>query len=297
MENFLTIPEEILLLSVGENGGVVPQDKNFEVVLAASILMDLAINNRLDSDTEKMILVSNTPTNNTILDEALEMIFSNKERQDPSYWISQLAVRSREFLEYIVASLILKKVLKVENQKLLWFFSKRKYPLVKDKEIKEVKLRVREIVFSNDIPDLRDIVIISLLHYGQLLSLVFTEPEISIYKSRIEKIAMMDLIGQAISKSLTVFVSTTFSSVTKSIMGVKSPEEKLSSLVKEMKEKFRITDEKDLPSWLRKGTTQYQKTLDFIEKTGSSDVYYHRRKDQYFVQNLTYSLHIFGSGS
>ena len=297
MENFLTIPEEILLLSVGENGGVIPHDKNFEVVLAASILMDLAINNRLDSDTEKMILVSNAPTNNTLLDEALEMIFSNKERRDPSYWISQLSVRSREFMEYIVASLILKKVLKVENQKLLWFFSKRKYPLIKDKEIKEVKLRVRELVFSNDIPDLRDIVIISLLHYGQLLSLVFTEPEINKYKSRIEKIAMMDLIGQAISKSLTVFVSTTFSSVTKNILGIKSPEEKLSLFVKEMKEKFRIADDKDLPSWLRKGTAQYQKTLDFIKKVGHTDIYYHRKKDQYFEHTLTYTMHDFGSGA
>ncbi len=297
MKNFLTIPEEILLLSVGENGGVIPQDKNFEVVLAASILMDLAINNRLDSDTENMILVSNTPTNNTVLDEALEMIFSNKERKEPSYWISQLAVRSREFMEFITASLILKKVLKVENEKLLWFFSKRKYPLINDKEIKEVKLRVREIVFSNDIPDLRDIVIISLLHYGQLLSIVFTDTEINKYKSRIEKIAMMDLIGQAISKSLKLFVTTTFSSVTKSILGVKTPEEKLSLLVKDMKEKFRIADDKDLPSWLRKGTEQYQKTLDFVKKTGHTDIYYHRRKDQYFVQMHTYSMHIFGSGA
>ncbi len=288
MENFLTIPEEILLLLIGENGGVIPQDKNFEVVLAASILMDLAINNRLDSDTENMILVSNTPTNNTVLDEALEMIFSNKERKEPSYWISQLAVRSKEFMEYIAASLVLKKVLKVENQKLLWFFSKRKYPLVKDKEIKEVKLRVREIVFSNDIPDLRDIVIISLLHYGQLLSLVFTDTEINKYKSRIEKIAMMDLIGQAISKSLAVFVSTTFSSVTKSMLGIKSPEEKLSLLIEEMKEKYRIADDKDLPSWLIKGTAQYQKTLDFVIKTGHTDIYYNKKKDQYFVEKSKY---------
>lgn len=297
MENFLTIPEEILLLSVGENGGVIPQDKNFEVVLAASILMELSLNNSIDSDLEKLILVSNNQLNEPVLDEAIEMIFSKKEEQDPSYWISQLAIRSKEFVEYLVSSLVLKKVLKVENQKLLWFFSKRKYPLVKDKEIKEVKLRVREIVFSSDIPEMRDIVIISLLNYGKLLSLVFTESEINEYKLRIEKIAMMDLIGQAISKSLTAFVLTTFSSVTKSVLGIKSPEDKLNSLVKEMKEKFRIADEKDLPSWLRKGTAQYQKTLDFIEKTGNADIYYNWRKDQYFVHNFSAHSHSFGGGA
>ena len=288
MENFLTIPEEILLLSVGENGGVIPQDRNFEVVLAASILMDLALNNRLDSDLEKLILVSDAPLNEPVLDDALEMVFSKKEKQEPSYWISQLAVCSMAFMELLFASLVLKKVLKVENQKLLWVFSKRKYPLIKDKEIKEVKLRVREIVFNNDIPDLRDIVIISLLHYGQLLPLVFTGSEIEKYKSRIEKIAKMDLIGQAISKSLSAFVATSFSSFTKNILKVKSPEEKLELLVNGMKNKFRITDDMDLPGWLRKGTDQYQKTLDFVQKTGSTDIYYDMRKDQYFLMNLSY---------
>jgi Golgi phosphoprotein 3 len=297
MENFLTIPEEILLLSVGENGGVVPHDKNFEVVLAASILMDLAMNNRLDSDLEKLILVSDAPLKEAVLDDALEMIFAKKDIQVPSFWISQLAVRSEEFMEYLVSSLIVKKVLKVENQKLLWFFSKRKYPLVKDVEIKEVKLRVREIVFSTDIPDLRDIVIISLLHYGQLLPLVFTEAEISQYKSRIEKIAMMDLIGQAISQTLTVFVSHKFSSMTKSMLGIKTPEEKLIVLVKEMKEKFRIADDNDLPAWLRQGTDQYQKTLDFIEKSGTAEIYYNKKKDQYFKHNLAAHSHLFGGGA
>ena len=217
-------------------------------------------------------------------------------KKEPSYWISQLAVRSGEFMDVLISSLILKKVLKVENQKLLWFFSKRKYPLLKDKEIKEVKLRIRDLVFSDEIPDIRDIVILSLLHYGQLLPLVFFKFEIEKHKSRIENIAKMDLIGQAISKSLAEFASSSFSSVTKGILGVKTAEEKLEILVQEMKEKFRISDDKDLPGWLRKGTEQYQKTIEFVKKTGSTDIYYHRKKDQYFVQNLSYSLHIFGGG-
>ena len=297
MENFLTIPEEVLLLSISESDGLIPNDKKYDVVLAASILMDLALNNRLDTDLERLILVSDKPLGENVLDEALKMIFSKQDQQDPSFWISQLAVRSREFIEYIVASLTVKKVLKIEDQKLLWFFSKRKYPVIEDKEIKEVKLRVRELVFSNEIPDLRDMIIVSLLHYGKLLSLAFSESEINQYKSRIESIAKMDLIGQAISKSLTLFVSTPFTSIAKNILATKTPEEKLVILVNEMKEKFRIPDDKDLPAWLRAGTEQYQKTLDFIRETGTSDIYYHRIKGQYFVKNYSANLHIFGSGA
>jgi golgi phosphoprotein 3 len=295
MEIFLTIPEEILLLSINESEGTIPNDRKFEVVFAASILMNLALNNRLDTDLEKLILVSNKPLSENVLDEALKMIFAKQEKQDPAFWISQLAIMSREFMEYSVASLISKKVLKIENQKLLWVFSKRKYPLIEDKELKEVKSRVRELVFGNDIPELRDIIIISLLHYGKLETLAFSEIEQNQYKSRIEAIAKMDLIGQAISKSLTSFVSSPFMSVTKHFVA-KTPEEKLAILVSEMKEKFRISNDKDLPSWLREGTEQYQNTLDFIRETGTSDIYYHNLKGKYFVRKYSTNEHVFGSG-
>jgi len=296
MDHFLTIPEEIILLSVGENGGEVPQGKNYEVVLAASILMDLAIHNRIDSDLEKIIPVTNKPTKDVVLDDTMEMIFPDKTPRQPSYWISQVALRFEEYSETMVASLITKKVLKVENQKLLWFFSKRKYPVIDNKEMKEVKVRIRELVFSNDIPDIRDIVIVSLLNYGGLLPLVFTEFEIEKYKLRIEQIAKMDLIGQAIAAALHEFAGVTLAIIAKQLLGVKTPEDKLEALVKEMKTKFRLED-KDLPDWLKKGTTQYIKTLDYIRKTGRSDIYYNRKKDEYCFRQYYYFSHVFGSGS
>ncbi|MFO7721861.1 MAG: GPP34 family phosphoprotein [Bacteroidales bacterium] len=297
MENFLTIPEEILLLSVSDSGGTIPAGKKSEVVLAASVLMDLAFRNRLDSDLDQLILVSDTPIGDVVLDEALQMIFAKSEKQDPAYWISQLALRSGEFAEYIVANLTVKKILKVENQKILWFFSKRKYPLLKDQEIKEVKERVREIVFSGDIPDIRDIVIISLLHYGGLQGLVFTDAELAEVEGRIEQIARMDLIGQAISKSLASIVATPFTSLAGQMFKAKTAEEKLELLVTEMKDKFSIDDPEDLPAWLRKGTAQYQKTLDFVREKGTADIYYHRIKDQYFLRTYGSHIHLFGGGA
>lgn len=297
MKAFLSIPEEIVLLALDDSKGMIPSDKKFEVVLAASILMDLAINNRIDTDLEWLIPVSKEPMQDNVLDESLTMIFNNLKNQDAAFWISQIALRSREFIDYLISSLVHKQVLKIENEKLLWFFSKRKYPLVNETEIKEVKFRVRELIFENEIPEVRDLAIISLLKYGQLYHLVFTEEEYNKYKERIDTIAKMDLIGQAISKTISLFVSTPFTSITKSILKSKTSEEKLEILVKEMKEKFRVIDDQDLPNWLRKGTEQYLKTLAFIEKTGTSDIYYHRIKDEYFLKNFSSQGHIFGSGA
>ncbi len=297
MENFLTIPEEILLLSVHDRGGTLPGGKKSDVVLAAAILMDLALKNRLDTDLDQLIFVSDAPTGEIVLDEALKMIFSRKEKHDPAFWISQLAIRSGEFTEYLLASLTMKKIIKIENQKILWFFAKRKYPLQQDQEIKEVKQRVREIVFGDDLPEIRDIIIISLLHYGELHGLVFTEAESAQYRDKVGQIARMDLIGQAISKSLAQLVSTPFTSLTQHIFKAKTPEEKLELLVQEMKEKFSIDDDQDLPSWLRKGTGQYHKTLEFVREKGTADIYYHHIKDKYFLRSYGINVHIFGSGA
>jgi hypothetical protein len=292
MNDYLTIPEEITLLIIDEKGGITPSSKTFDVVLAGSVLMDLAIRNRIDSDLKHLILVSNKPTRNAVLDDILTFIFREKVEKEPAYWISQIGLRADEIIENVIASLIVKKVLKVENQKLLWMFSARRYPLVGDKEIKEVKSRVRELVFSTALPELRDIVIISLSFYGSLLELIFTREEIKKFSPRIEQIAKMDLIGQSIAKSLQEFsISAQLSSKTKAILGIKTPEQKLEEFVQQNMIKFRIKRNEDLPDWLRRGTAQYKKTLEFVAQKGTVEIYYNYRKKQYSVKKYSAFAH------
>ncbi|MCX6256945.1 MAG: GPP34 family phosphoprotein [Bacteroidia bacterium] len=297
MKEFLSIPEEITLLTIDEKGGETPGSKSFDAVLAGSVLMELAIHNRIDSDLKHLIKVSSKATGDVVLDDMLGFIFKENIEKEPAYWISQIGLRADEMIEQIIATLIIKKILKVENQKVLWMFSTRKYPLTGDKEIKEVKSRVRELVFGTDLPDLRDIVIISLVYYGSMLSMIFSDDEIKKHKTRIEQIAKMDLIGQSIAKSLQEFSRPSqISSKAKAVFGRKTPEQKLDEFVIHTKEKFRIKKEEDLPEWLRKGTAQYNKTLDFVADKGTAEIYYDYRKKQYFVKKFSAYTHSFGSG-
>lgn len=286
MSNFLTIPEEILLLSIDESGGISPESKTLDVVLASAILMDLAIRKRIDTDLHNLIHIDGSPTGDAILDDALTFLFENPVEKPTEYWVTQLGLRADVYKEDLLASLTLKKVLKVENKRILWMFSSRKYPIIGDKELKEVKTRVRELVFSSEIPDLQEMAIVSLAFYGSLLGFLFTANEIDNYKARIEQIAKMDLIGQSIGKALLEFsVSFQFASKAKAILGIKTAEQKLEGLVDDIKTKYRIKNDEDLPDWLRRGTEQYGKTLDFIDKVGTSDIYYHIGKKEYFVRD------------
>jgi len=88
--------------------------------------------------------------------------------------------------------------LKEVEKKILWVFSKRRYPVVDNNEEKEVKTRIRDTILSDEIPDPRDIVLISLVRTCGLMDEIFSPEEIEIANSRIAQIAKMDLIGQAV---------------------------------------------------------------------------------------------------
>ncbi len=295
MENFLTIPEEIFLLTIDENGENRFKNRRFDTILASSILMDLALQNRIDTDLENVIPDNSTPTGNPILDTVLFSVLQENNLRPITWWLSSISEKGANLKEEIISSLVDKEILTTDDIKVFWMFRQRKYPIIKDKEIKDVKERVRDIVFFKDeIPDFRDIVIVSLIHFGDMKSLVFSPEEIEENADRIEQLAKMDLVGQAISKSLKKSLSDVISDAAKNMLGIKSPEEQLTEFVEATKKKFKIKENADLPEWLRKGTVQYEKTLQFVREKETADIIYKRGK--YFVKKYSASSHSFGSG-
>ena len=57
MDHLLTIPEELFLLTVNDLTGrrAFLRSKKFDILLAAAILMDLALHNRIDTDLDFVI--------------------------------------------------------------------------------------------------------------------------------------------------------------------------------------------------------------------------------------------------
>jgi len=285
METQLTIPEELFLLTVNEKTGRKAPIKSmkFDILLAAAILMELALRNRIDTDVDYLIPDRPEYTGVPILDQALDVIFASLTQEKITYWLLKLADKSPRFRATLISGLIGKGLLRMDQERVFLGFTSKKYPIpVQDKEIFEVKTRVRKLVTGTELPDFRDMVIISIAWYGGLLNLIFSDEEIKEYQPRIEQLAKMDLIGQAVTKSLKeLTLSIVFSMRAKEIMGIKSPEEKLEDLVEEMKALMQIGDDSDMPEWLRKGTAQYKETLAFIKKTGTNEIFYNAKTGKY----------------
>jgi golgi phosphoprotein 3 len=285
MDHLLTIPEELFLLTVNDQTGrrAFLKSKKFDILLSAAILMDLALHNRIDTDPDFIIPDQPEPTGHPLLDMALELIQHSGEHQKISWWLLKLAEKGPRFREKLVSGLLDKGLLRMERERVFLRFASNTYPiLVNDREILEVKTRMRTLIFSNELPDFRDLVIISLAWYGGLLDLILTAGEIEKQRERIEQLARMDFIGQAVSKSMKeVTRSIVVLMRSREILGIRSPEEKLDDLVEELKALMHIGQDKDMPEWLRKGTAQYQKTLCFIRKTGTSEIVFNSETGEY----------------
>ncbi|MBN1948588.1 MAG: GPP34 family phosphoprotein [Candidatus Cloacimonetes bacterium] len=203
--NGLTFAEELFLLALDDEKGVLIEMPvmALEYGLVGGLLMELALMNRIDTDLEKLILLDNSPTGDELYDKILEIVGTFSQDKSTSFWIKQIARDFTELKGEILKRLIEKKILKQEEHKILWVFSKRCYPMINFKQEKEVKTRIRDMVTSEDIPEYRDIMLLALTNSCGLLDQVFKAGELEKYQERIENLSRFDLIGQAVNKAVS----------------------------------------------------------------------------------------------
>ncbi|MCK4338590.1 MAG: GPP34 family phosphoprotein [Candidatus Cloacimonetes bacterium] len=200
----LNFAEEFLLLALDDEKGYIINMPlmSLEYGLTGAILMDLALMNKIDTDLKNLILVDDSPTGDEIFDNAIDMIRKYPDSKDAKYWVREIGKQFENLKDSLIERLVEKGILKKVEKKILWVFSKRRYPIIDNKEEKEVKTRIRKTILNNDIPDPRDIVLISLIKTCNMIDEIFTSEEKKVVKERIDQIAKMDLIGQAVSNAV-----------------------------------------------------------------------------------------------
>ena len=196
--------EEIVLLQLDDSQGkfVNLPLSAADVVLAGAALMELAIDNRIDSDLEHLILVDTTPTGDDILDDVLRQLVEAGTDLGAGAVLERISVNGEKYQEMALQRLIAKGILREENGRFLWVFHTRRYPIVDDSEQREVRARLRQLVLTDEIPDPRDVVLICLIDACGLLGLVLSPDEIAATKTRVEQLSRLDLIGQAVTKAV-----------------------------------------------------------------------------------------------
>ncbi|SMP47088.1 Golgi phosphoprotein 3 (GPP34) [Desulfonatronum zhilinae] len=205
----LTFAEEILLLSLDDKKGSflssVPEQA-LRTALAGALLMELAVMNRIDTDLHALFVVAPDPTPDTtgdpLLDDVLQRIQTGEADQPAAFWLNEIAWKIDNLRDRVVQGLVEKGVLKIEDRKVLWVFPQRRYPLLDDREVKEVRARLRDLLFGGDIPEYRDAVLVGLVHSCGMVETLFSDQELPQVMPRLTKLAQLDLIGREVDRAI-----------------------------------------------------------------------------------------------
>ena len=200
----LRFAEEITLLMLNDEDGefVRVPGWSMQCAFAGAVLMDLALENRIDTDLKRLVLIDPTPLGDDLLDPSLALIAQATETLDARHWVEQLAEHAEAIRDAALARLVERGILRREEGRFLWVFQSRRYPVVDGEAEREVKLRIMEVLFGEEIPDPRDIVILCLSDACGILRELLSSRELERASARIEQVRKLDLIGQAVSKAV-----------------------------------------------------------------------------------------------
>ena len=200
----LTIAEEVLLLFLDDEKGTFIRgpDIHVELAMSGAVLMDLAFANRIDTDPERLFVVNQSPVGDRILDDLLVRIAATEPERSTEYWLNWIREDVPDIMGHFIDRLVEKGILRRMEEKILWVFETRRYPVVDDREEREVKRRITSVLFSDEIPDPRDVVIIGIVNACDLLDVILHHREVDKVRGRAEQISQMDFIGQAINSTI-----------------------------------------------------------------------------------------------
>lgn len=200
----LTLAEDIILLLLDDDTGKLASIDlmTLNYAMAGAVLMDLALRNKIDNDLESLIVADSTPTGLQMLDTYLDKISSENKENNTRYWLTELSNYGEDIVDSALNMLVEKKIIKTEEKKILWVIGTRVYPMIDDKEEKEVKRRIIDLLMSDEIPTPQDVVLVSLMDTCSLFTTILSSKEVEKLSSRIEQIRKLDLIGQEVTKVL-----------------------------------------------------------------------------------------------
>ena len=210
----LRFAEELLLLLLKEDAGeVAVAEANLGYALAGAVLMDLAIESRIDTDLQRLVLIDQAPLDDDLLDPALKAIAAETNPHDAGYWVRHFAGDAGRIEEVALAHLRQMGILQADEAGVRLSprtAHARQYPrlhgggLAREGEQaeQEVRLRIMRILFSEDVPAPRDVVIICLANACGFFDRTLSKEEIAECGERLDVVRRLDLIGQAVAKAV-----------------------------------------------------------------------------------------------
>ena len=204
----LTLTQELILMLLNEETGYFHQVPGWDLNCAGvgAVLAELSLRSRIDTDMESLFLLDATKTGNPSIDPILDEIASDTNRHNTRYWIEHLAPRAETIIDSVLDRLVEMSILEHHDGE-FWTLARTdwKMELYSDVETSTasqfVRTRISRAIFMNEIPDPRDVIVISLINTCDVFRFMFQLDEET--EARIQAICQMDLIGRSITEAVS----------------------------------------------------------------------------------------------
>lgn len=201
----ITIGEEVLILLLDLESGRLTDKLPPETIskaLSGSLLMELALNHRIDTDLKGLFVVSPEPLDEPLLDIALEQITADPERRAISYWVRVFATGADGIVAQLTDQLVKRGILLRRRDRLLRFVGHYTLTSTSGESGGDVLRRIANILLSDEIPDPRDVMITALTDACGLWQHLLDPETFAVVKPRIKELAGIELIGQAVVREI-----------------------------------------------------------------------------------------------
>lgn len=199
----LNYAEEILLLALDDESGrfrPLP-DRALDYALAGASLAELALSGAVSIREKEARVLCHHPMDDPSLERVRSWIlgFSGDGGNPPSLdrALTGIAADGAALKDLALAGLVRKGILRETEDRFLWVFHLRRYPVVDDREEREVKQRIREVVLGHADSNQRDRILIALMDVCQLSYTVFSVAELDEVQPKIRAISQQECLGRA----------------------------------------------------------------------------------------------------
>ena len=206
----LNIAEELLLLLMDEDSGeytAVPE-RTLGYALTGATLIELELRHRIDVSPQALVVTDPTPVDDDLLDPVLADIVtvSRNGAHNAEFWVRRIAQSSDELRTRALAGLAAQGMIEADESG-FFFLSRRTtlarhYAPTQSQQAEETRQRILHAIFSNIIPDTRDIVIISLAHACDIFQRILPADEYEEARERIEIISRLETISRSVTDGI-----------------------------------------------------------------------------------------------
>ncbi len=196
------IAEDLLLLALHDRTGSKESGTQaLEYGLSGALIVDLALNNKIELKEEKITVIDRQSTGDELLDETLQILANSEKDKEAKHWIREITNKVKNLQKRLSDRLVAEGILIKKKEKFLGIFTRHRYPSINPLYELGIREEIQSILLRNKEPDERKALLISLVNACKILPVLFpNKSERKFAEKQAESITNSDIIGKGIKE-------------------------------------------------------------------------------------------------